>query len=196
MVTVIEPNGVVTDGYFFVTGGQSSPAQITVDGSQVKVITRAKSVAELSRLGDDRLAGSLTSPTGITFSITLTRVSTQTSLAKQAQAFDPQSLVGEWVGTFVPKHSPGAAPASSRYTMVIKRVAEPKVFLHVEVAGHLQWGFDGIGTLDGNRLTYARTELTIYVGDTMMEMRGSAAGGSLSAPGFAMERYITLYKKK
>ena len=105
VVKAIEPNGVVT-------GGQLSPAQITVNGSQVKAITGVNAAAELSRLGDDRLTGALTSPNGITFPITLTKVSTQASLANRNRDFDPQSLVGEWVGVFAPGSggSYGAAP--------------------------------------------------------------------------------------
>jgi hypothetical protein len=194
MVKTIEPNGVVTDGYFFVTEGQLSPAQITANGSQVKVITRVNAVAELSRLGDDRLTGSLTSPTGITFPITLTKVSTHASLANRNRDFDPQSLVGEWVGSWAPGSggSYGAAPRQVPYILTIRGVAEPKVFMHLEVIGIRHFETDLVGILAGNRLTYGRTQLTIYDLGNLMEMRGTAEPPDESS----VPRQITLHKKK
>jgi hypothetical protein len=197
MVKAIKPDGVVDDGYFFVTGGQLSPAQITVNGSQVKVITRVKSVAELSRLSDDRLAGSLNSPNGTTFPITLTKVSTRASLANRNRDFDPQSLVGEWVGSWTKAGMIGAGgPSGGPYRMTIRRVEGSRVFGHLDFSVKQTVDLDFVGTLDGNRLTYGRTQLTIYGGDNLMQMRGASLGGTPEALGNKIGLDIVLNKKK
>lgn len=99
-----------------------------------------------------------------------------------AQApFDPQSLVGEWVG----KWSAGATSGGTGgrggtqglYSLVITRVQGDQVFGKVEFQ---EFSGNVRGTLTGNNLTFAgervRTELTIHGN----EMRGTrqATGGS------------------
>lgn len=59
------------------------PADIRVDGSKVRVVNAAKRVIDLTRIGDDRLVGTLTVPNGTAFAVTFVR---QTRQREQAYA--------------------------------------------------------------------------------------------------------------
>jgi hypothetical protein len=87
-------------------------------------------------------------------------------------------------------------PAGGPYKMTIRRVEGSRVFGHLEISVKRTVNLDFVGTLDGNRLTYARTELTIYAGDNLMEMRGSSQGGTPEALGNKIALDIVLSNKK
>lgn len=81
----------------------------------------------------------------------------------QDASFDPQSLVGQWVGTWT---ETGARGLSGSYHMTIEKVEGNQVRGNAEMAGRRVPvpPFRVSGTLSGNRLTYGRrvkTELTI-----------------------------------
>ena len=90
-----------------------------------------------------------------------------------AQNVDPQSLMGQWNGTWTEK---SASKLNGPYYLTIEKVDGNKVFGRGEV--HSRPGkteFKFVGTLEGNRLTYGRdnvVDLTID-GD---RMEGTATG--------------------
>ena len=110
------------------------------------------------------------------------------ALAEEQPRIDPRSLVGEWIGSWKPTHQTGAGRTEGPYRILIRRVKGSRVFGRVEAAGRRQEQFNFVGTLDGNRLTYRRAHLTVYVGDNLMQMRGSEGG--------TMPIEITLRKTK
>jgi hypothetical protein len=79
-----------------------------------------------------------------------------------AQNVDPQSLVGQWNGNWTEKSE---SKMNGPYYITIERVEGNKVFGLGEVhsrSGKTEFRF--VGTLQGNRLTYGRdnvTDLTI-----------------------------------
>lgn len=93
----------------------------------------------------------------------------------RAQAFDPQSLIGEWAGTWN-NLGPDAATARGQYRLTIKKVEGGKVFCHLyftNPSGNFER--DIVATLDGNRLRWGGprpTEFTVEGND----MRGIGGG--------------------
>jgi hypothetical protein len=75
-----------------------------------------------------------------------------------AQNVDPQSLVGQWTGTWTEKSQ---AKMNGRYYITIEKVDGKRVFGRGEVhSGSWKNEFQFVGTLEGNRLTYRRDNLT------------------------------------
>jgi hypothetical protein len=139
----------------------------------------------------------VTKPTAIALGTLLTIVVVGlAALAEDQPIIDPQSLVGEWVGSWTKAGSIGAAPAGGPYRMTIRRVDRSRVFGHLVISRRRALELDFVGTLDGNRLTYARTELTIYALDNLIEMRGHSQGGTPAALGNSLPIDIVLSKKK
>ena len=108
------------------------------------------------------------------------------ALAAWAQApLDPQSLVGEWSGTWTAKHHGG----NGQYHVTIERVEGNKVFGQVVKSGRDR--FNIVGTLAGNRLKFGGsgnpTELLIEGN----QMKGSTQGAIRANP-----TDITLTKTK
>jgi hypothetical protein len=95
-----------------------------------------------------------------------------------AQSVDPQSLVGEWVGTWT---MGSEAAVKADYNMTITKVEGNQVHGRVERAG---WGrtvpseFDFVGTLEGDKLVLADSthpgELTIYKTNYGTQMKGTS----------------------
>lgn len=100
---------------------------------------------------------------------------------------DPQSLIGEWRGswTSTQMHRARAASASGQYYLTIEKVEGNKVHGRAEIIGRTEFKF--VGTLDGNRLTFGQDTITELVIDGD-HMRGSSRG--------TFARDITLSKKK
>jgi hypothetical protein len=114
------------------------------------------------------------------------------ALAAQAWAqapVDPQSLVGEWWGSWTSKRGgPGPGGVNNGpYSLQIERVEGSTVYGRGEVSGQRTSEFRFAGTVDGNRLTFGREIVVdlLIVGDQM-------TGGS---HGMAA-RNITLTKRK
>jgi hypothetical protein len=100
---------------------------------------------------------------------------------------DPQSLVGDWSGSWMNKKLQGA---NGQYHLRIDEVKGNKVFGQVTIAGREKAEFKIRGTLEGNRLTFGTqnpTELLIEGN----QMKGSAQGAVRANP---MD--ITLMKTK
>jgi hypothetical protein len=76
----------------------------------------------------------------------------------QAPGVDPQSLIGQWSGSWT---GAALAKANGKYYLKIERVEGAKVFGTGEVSGHKNTEFPLSGTLSGNQLTYGKTTLTI-----------------------------------
>ena len=106
------------------------------------------------------------------------------SLAVAQMAVDPQSLAGEWVGTWQDKAPPGASGA---YYLTIEKVDGNKVTGKGEVLGRPSYKFPFVGVLSGNRLTFGRdTVVDLTIDGDRME------GGSTGQ----VNRVIKLVKKK
>ena len=106
-----------------------------------------------------------------------------------AQAPDPQSLLGEWIGTWTGR----LASASGPYRLVIERVDGRRVRGHVETTGgRNQQGapvsFRIAGVLKGNHLTYGASNSPVDLEVNGSEMRGTWTG--------LAHRDITLNKMK
>ena len=91
-----------------------------------------------------------------------------------AQAIDPQSLVGEWIGQW---SSTSRAQTSGPYSLLISKVDGDKVTGRVEQSSHQKnTSFAFVGTLEGNKLIIvnpgSRTELEI----SGNQMRGGVFG--------------------
>jgi hypothetical protein len=85
-VHAVAPDGTA-QARWAITGQSTTGANVKVDGSQVNfVVAGSKSVVELTREGDDSLAGKITFANGKPFPIKLTKI-------KLSTAFD-----GEWTG--------------------------------------------------------------------------------------------------
>ena len=100
---------------------------------------------------------------------------------------DPQSLIGDWNGSWTNKKVQGV---NGPYHLKIERVQGNKVYGQVEMSWRDTVRFRLVGTLDGNRLTFNPdnpTELSIEGN----QMKGSAQGSVRANP---ME--ITLTKAK
>jgi hypothetical protein len=90
-----------------------------------------------------------------------------------AQNVDPQSLVGQWSGNWTEKSE---SKMNGPYYITIERVEGNKVFGRAEV--HSMKGkteFQFVGTLQGNRLTFGRDNVTDLTIDGN-RMEGTALG--------------------
>jgi hypothetical protein len=90
-----------------------------------------------------------------------------------AQNVDPQSLVGQWTGTWTEKSE---SKMNGPYYITIERVDGNRVFGRCEV--HSRSGkteFQFVGTLAGNRLTYGRDNVADLTIDGN-RMEGTAIG--------------------
>src|SRR5262249_57741514 len=91
---------------------------------------------------------------------------------------DPQSLVGEWSGSWINKQQRGV---NGQYHLRIDQVKGNKVFGQVTIVGREKAEFKIGGTLDGNRLTFGTqnpTELLIEGN----QMKGSSQGAVRANP--------------
>jgi hypothetical protein len=106
----------------------------------------------------------------------------------RAQTIDPQSLLGEWVGTWAGK----LASASGPYRLTIEAVDGDMVRGHVDTTGaprqqNAPVTFPIRGVLRGNHLTYGTSNYTVDLEVNGSEMRGTWTGMA--------HRDITLTKK-
>ena len=76
----------------------------------------------------------------------------------QTPPLDPQSLVGQWVGSWVNAHE---GKLNGKYYLTIDRVVGEKVFGKGEFVGRTTTEFKIGGTLSCNLLTFGRTTLTV-----------------------------------
>jgi opacity protein-like surface antigen len=91
----------------------------------------------------------------------------------QNVAPEPQSLVGQWIGTWTEKSE---AKLNGPYYIAIEKVDGNKVFGRGEVhsrSGKTEFKF--VGTLEGNRLTYGRDNVVDLTIDGN-RMEGTATG--------------------
>lgn len=80
------------------------------------------------------------------------------SVWAQAPSLDPQSLIGQWSGSWT---NAATGKGNGKYYIKIERVEGVKVFGKGEFSGRKNTEFDVNGTLAGNQLTYGKTTLTI-----------------------------------
>ena len=102
-----------------------------------------------------------------------------------AQPLEPQSLIGEWIGTWQGK----LASVSGSYRLTIQRIDGEKVRGHVETSGERGENrtFPITGVLRGNHLTYGTSNYTVDLEISGSEMRGNWSG--------LVKREISLTKK-
>jgi hypothetical protein len=96
-----------------------------------------------------------------------------TSIAS-SQTLDPQSLVGEWKGTWTRvrgnPHLSGHKEYSGWYYLTIERVEGNQVYGRGEYAARTAESFNFQGTLDGNRLRFGKNVVTeLQITDNHME---------------------------
>ena len=113
------------------------------------------------------------------------------SAASTAQTPDPQSVLGEWHGTWA---DPRDARATGTCTITVKKIEGPKAFIRVNLAGPRTTEVDREGTLSGNRLTVetgANTTVFTIEGDRMTGTLQSVLVGVV-----VQEITFTLFKRK
>ena len=109
---------------------------------------------------------------GLPLALLVVTSSLFTCLAFAQSSVDPQSLIGEWQGTW--KGRAGNRETSGGYTLTVERVDGDKVSLKVlSVEQKAREERSVEGKLNGNVLTYGPVELTID-GTTM---RGKSSAG-------------------
>ena len=92
-----------------------------------------------------------------------------------AQTFDPQSLVGEWSGTWQ-NLGPDAATARGQYRLTIKKVEDTRVFCRLYFTNPRgNFERDIVATLDGNRLRWGGPRPTEFTVEGKV-MRGAGGG--------------------
>src|SRR5215813_5590514 len=93
-----------------------------------------------------------------------------------AQTVDPQSLVGQWAGTWAMANEPGV---QGTHNMTISKVGGNQVYGHVDRIGFgravATAHFDFVGTLDGDRLTFAGPAHTVELTVSGTNMRGTGS---------------------
>jgi hypothetical protein len=91
---------------------------------------------------------------------------------------DPQSLVGEWSGSWRNTKLPGA---NGQYQLTIDEVKGDKVYGQVVISGRETLQFKLLGTLAGNRLTFSSGNPTVLLIDGN-QMRGNSQGSVRTNP--------------
>ena len=91
---------------------------------------------------------------------------------------DPQSLVGEWSGSWRNTKLPGS---NGQYHLTIDEVKGDKVYGQVVISGRETLQFKLLGTLAGNRLTFSSGNPTVLLIDGK-QMRGSSQGSVRTNP--------------
>jgi hypothetical protein len=119
-------------------------------------------------------------------SIACCLILTAASAAVWAQAaVDPQSLVGEWTGSWVDKRE---GKNNGQYSLTIEKVEGNQVHGRGELSVRRTSEFKFVGTLEGNRLTFGRdTKVVLTIEGT--QMRGTSESPTAA-------RNITLNKTK
>jgi len=102
-----------------------------------------------------------------------------------AQPLEPQSLIGEWIGTWKGK----LASVSGPYRLTIQSIDGEKVRGRVETSGGRgeNHTYPITGVLRGNHLTYGTSNFTVDLEISGSEMQGNWSG--------LVQREITLTKK-
>ena len=90
----------------------------------------------------------------------------------------PQSLVGEWSGSWRDTKKPGA---NGQYHLTIDEVKGDKVYGQVVISGRETLQFKLLGTLAGNRLTFSSANPTVLLIEGN-QMRGNSQGSVRANP--------------
>ena len=91
---------------------------------------------------------------------------------------DPQSLIGDWNGSWTNKKVQGV---NGQYHLRIEQVSGNTVYGHVEISGPQSAQFRLLGTLDGNRLTFGGPNPTEFLIEGN-QMKGNSQGAPRSNP--------------
>ena len=112
------------------------------------------------------------------FAASVVAVATLAVSAWSETPLDPQSLVGEWSGSWRDTHKPGA---NGKYYLTVDEVKGDKVYGKVVVSGRETLQFKLFGTLAGNRLTFSSVNPTVLLIDGN-QMRGNSQGSVRTNP--------------
>ena len=146
-VTAVAPDGTA-QGVFGVDGQPPAKATVEVKGPKVHIVNAAKSIAALTREGDDRLVGTLTWTDGKVFSLPLVKV----------KCPDTASLIGQWTGEAKHAHVGGYRAA---YYLNITRAQCNSVWGTWEFSYTSTSKGPFRGRVEGNQLTYGTMSLEI-----------------------------------
>ena len=112
------------------------------------------------------------------FAASVVAVATLVVSAASETPLDPQSLVGEWSGSWKNPQLPGA---NGRYQLTVDEVKGDKVYGQVVISGRETLQFKLLGTLAGNRLTFSSANPTVLLIDGN-QMRGNSQGSVRANP--------------
>lgn len=114
----------------------------------------------------------------LVFAAFVVAVATLVVSAWSETPLDPQSLVGEWSGSWRNTKSPGA---NGQYHLTIDEVKGDKVYGQVVISGRETLQFKLLGSLAGNRLTFSSGNPTVLLIDGK-QMRGNSQGSVRTNP--------------
>jgi len=112
------------------------------------------------------------------FAASIVAIATLTVSAGSQTRLDPQSLVGEWSGSWIDRQRPGA---NGQYHLKIDEVKGDKVYGQVFISGRESVQFKLSGTLEGNRLTFGSANPTVFLIEGN-QMKGNAQGSVRANP--------------
>ena len=112
------------------------------------------------------------------FAASAVAVATLVVSAWSETPLDPQSLVGEWSGSWTNTKLQGA---NGQYHLTIDEVKGDKVYGQVVISGRETLQFKLLGTLAGNRLTFSSVNPTVLLIDGK-QMRGNSQGSVRTNP--------------
>ena len=112
------------------------------------------------------------------FAASVVAAATLVVSAASETPLDPQSLVGEWSGSWRDTQKPGA---NGQYHLTVEEVKGDKVYGQVVISGRETLQFKLLGTLAGNRLTFSSANPTVLVIEGN-QMRGNSQGSVRANP--------------
>jgi hypothetical protein len=127
---------------------------------------------------EERMRAHIVGRSVLLFAASVVAIATLTGSAWSQTRLDPQSLVGEWSGSWINRQLQGA---NGQYHLTIEEVKGDKVYGQVVISGRETVQFKLSGTLDGNRLTFGSQNPTVFLIEGN-QMKGSAQGSVRANP--------------
>jgi hypothetical protein len=121
---------------------------------------------------EERMRGRTVGRVALLFVASVVAVAALGVSAWSQAPLDPQSLIGDWNGSWTNKKAQGV---NGQYHLMIEQVNGKKVYGQVEFSGPQTAQFKLLGTLDGNRLTFGGPNPTEFLIEGN-QMKGSSQG--------------------